>query len=329
MAAELLHLHKKNWDGMRLGLIEELEAHLHPQAQMKIIESLQEEENIQLILTTHSPNIGSKVKLENLIICNSNSAFPLGSKYTKLKNDDYVFLERFLDVTKSNLFFAKSVLFVEGWAEEILLPSLAIKLKKEGIISKDLTEAGVSVVNIGNTAFLRYSRIFLRKDKDNMLNVPISIITDVDIREYEKNPKINAEGNVVKEKDKIVYVFTKIDKTQYEKDTKAKIEFKEKEFKDQNVKVFVAPQWTLEYSLFKSPSFSKKFCEILKNVHPKIDINNYEQELAKKLINEGLKKTELAYEIAQALESDPTISIDVEDSGIEYLIKAIKYAVRN
>ena len=32
MASELLHLQKKNWNGLRLGLIEELEAHLHPQA---------------------------------------------------------------------------------------------------------------------------------------------------------------------------------------------------------------------------------------------------------------------------------------------------------
>ncbi len=33
MAPELVHLNKKNWHGLRLGLIEELEAHLHPQAQ--------------------------------------------------------------------------------------------------------------------------------------------------------------------------------------------------------------------------------------------------------------------------------------------------------
>lgn len=34
MAAELLHLTKSNWSGLRLGLVEEMEAHLHPQAQM-------------------------------------------------------------------------------------------------------------------------------------------------------------------------------------------------------------------------------------------------------------------------------------------------------
>jgi len=63
MASELLHLQKKDWSGLRLGLIEELEAHLHPQAQMQIIEALQKHKEIQLILTTHSPNLGSKIKL--------------------------------------------------------------------------------------------------------------------------------------------------------------------------------------------------------------------------------------------------------------------------
>ena len=131
MAAELLHLNKNNWDGIRLGLIEELEAHLHPQSQMQVIETLQKEKNIQLILTTHSPNLASKVKLENLIICNESMAFPLGEKYTKLESGDYIFLERFLDVTKANLFFAKGIIMVEGWSEEILIPALARKMKKD------------------------------------------------------------------------------------------------------------------------------------------------------------------------------------------------------
>ena len=122
MAAELLHLKNDNWNGLRLCLIEELEAHLHPQAQMKIIEALQKEKEAQFILSTHSPNLASKVKLHNLILCKDNNAFPLGEepteenttenedKYTKLSKDDYKFLERFLDVTKANLFFAKGVI---------------------------------------------------------------------------------------------------------------------------------------------------------------------------------------------------------------------------
>ena len=110
MAAELLHLSNDTWTGMRLGLVEELEAHLHPQAQMQVIEALQKQDKIQLILTTHSPNLASKIKLENLIICNHGKAFPMGPSYTMLEEDNYVFLEKFLDTTKANLFFAKGVI---------------------------------------------------------------------------------------------------------------------------------------------------------------------------------------------------------------------------
>lgn len=41
-------------------------------------------------------------------------------------------------------------------------------IKRANIIDKDLTEAGVSVVNIGNTAFLRYARVFQRKEKETL-----------------------------------------------------------------------------------------------------------------------------------------------------------------
>ncbi|MGV8984321.1 AAA family ATPase [Clostridium sp.] len=60
--------------------MEEIEAHIHPQAQMKVIESLQKKidsNGTQLIITTHSPNLASKLKLQNLIICYNNNAFPM------------------------------------------------------------------------------------------------------------------------------------------------------------------------------------------------------------------------------------------------------------
>ena len=105
MAAELLHLTKSNWSGLRLGLVEELEAHLHPQAQMQVIEALQKQTNIQLILTTHSPNLASKLKLENLIICNNGNAFPMGNIYTKLER--LQIFRKILRHNKSQFIFCK------------------------------------------------------------------------------------------------------------------------------------------------------------------------------------------------------------------------------
>ena len=305
MATELLHLDKENREGLRLGLIEELEAHLHPQAQMQVIETLQKQEKVQLIITTHSPNLASKIKLENLIICNGNNAFPMGKDYTELNEDSYVFLEKFLDVTKSNLFFAKGVILVEGWAEEILIPSLA---KAIGI---DLTAKGVSVVNIGNVGFDHYSKIFLRKDGCSPMKIPVAVVTDCDVKEYKK------EGSEYQRRNDI--------------DSERKNKIREIESKSsQNVNYFVAPHWTLEYSLFLSQSLTTKFQEIVKSIHKKIDKKvNFEEGLAMKLLKKGkLEKTEIAYKLANYLDSLENISLEENDT-ICYLKKAIKYAAGN
>lgn len=314
MATELLHLTKSNWTGLRLGLVEELEAHLHPQAQMQVIEAFKKEKDIQFILTTHSPNLASKLDLENLIICNNGNAFPMDSTYTKLGKDNYKFLEKFLDTTKANLFFAKGVILVEGWSEEILIPSIA---KAIGI---NLTEKGVSIVNIGHTGFDHYSKIYLRQEKPNM-SIPVAVITDSDIRYYEKN---GAD-------------FVKRDPVTVQQETTNKIS-KINDKAEQNVKYFCAPNWTLEYSLFKSTSLTILFQRVVKDiVHKKINWDNFEKILAERLIDKNKKfnKTKIAYEMAHAIDEDlgkevrSIIISEDEADTVNYLIKAIKYAAGN
>ena len=289
MAAELLHLNKSNWNGLRLGIIEEIEAHLHPQVQMKVIETLKKQDDIQLILTTHSPNLASKINLKNLIICKDQNAFPMGSNYTELDSDNYRFLEKFLDVTKANLFFAKGLILVEGWSEEILVPSLA---KKTGY---DLTENEVSVINVGNLGFANYYKIFLRRNGPQ-LNIPISIISDVDVREHEK------ENDNIK----------KIDEAKYKEKClaeKEKSENKIKKYspKDDNgeitqeiIKPFISKEWTLEWCLFKSNALGEVFKKIVTDVHPQMDEDDFEKELAWKLLpGKKLAKTKIAYKYSR------------------------------
>jgi len=180
MASELIHLNKTDWSGLRLGLVEEIEAHLHPQVQLKVIKSLMELNETQLILTTHSPNLASKVPLENQIICRNNDGFPMSKSYTKLSGDQYVFLNKFLDVTKSSLFFAKGLILVEGWSEEILIPVIADR------IGYNLIDNEVTVINVGNLGFENYYKIFSRKDDKNM-NINISVITDCDNAAFTEN----------------------------------------------------------------------------------------------------------------------------------------------
>ena len=180
MSMELLLLETSN--DLRLALIEEIEAHIHPQAQLRVIKHLQSIKNTQFIITTHSVTLASIVKVENLILCNNNNVFPLFKEgYTKLSDGDYDFLDRFLDATKSNLLFAKGVILVEGDAENILIPTIA------EILGMLLEKYGVSIVNIGNIAFMRYSNIFKRSCKqiEKTVGIPVSIVTDLDVRPIE------------------------------------------------------------------------------------------------------------------------------------------------
>ena len=117
MGAELLLLEQEAENEFPLLLIEEPEAHLHPQLQMKLLQFINSKVNksgVQCILSTHSPNISAKADPSEIIILNQGKAFPLREGETELKDDDYKYLQKFLDATKANVFFAKSLLFVEG-----------------------------------------------------------------------------------------------------------------------------------------------------------------------------------------------------------------------
>jgi putative ATP-dependent endonuclease of OLD family len=137
----------------------------------------------------------------------------------------------------------------EGWAEEILLPPLAKKMKKLGLIAKDLTEAGVSVVNVGGTPFLRYSKIFVRRNPPTM-DVPVAILTDVDVPTHIKTPRLDQNGKVMKDGTlRTVYEYPERPAREVADERKAAVDRKGAAYNSQNVKAFVAPNWTLEYCL--------------------------------------------------------------------------------
>ena len=311
MATELLHLKKKG-NNLKVCLIEELEAHIHPQAQMKVISALQQEEGVQFILTTHSPNITSKVKLgkdndgNSILMCNSSNVFPLGPGYTKLDKNDYKYLDTFLDVTKSNLFFAKGVILVEGWAEEILIPIIAYKM---GI---DLTQKEVSVVNVGSTAYLHFARIFMRKSEP-IMDVKCAIITDLDVRP-------NSDKKAQEEKEKRDSIDGKLGKPL-----------------PANVKLCLAKEWTLEWCLFKSHILSGLFKDSVAEVHSrtdefKIDAEThhykdfFEKKLTEKLKNRSLDKTAIALTLSEKIDK-ATLNFNQQDEYIKYLLDAINFVV--
>jgi len=327
IATELLLLKRTNYYGLKMTLIEEIEAHLHPQAQLRLIEYLQNEiadkSGVQLIMTTHSPNLASKVKLNNFIICKNDKVFQMGSNFTELESGDYLFLERFLDVTKANLFFAQGIILVEGAAENILIPVIA------DILDKPLTKYGVSVVNVQCTAFLRYSKIFKRKSGEGM-GVKVSVVTDNDIK-----PDSGITQKQIRE---------------------SRLE-KEKKYNGQDIRTFISPDWTLEYDIALSGLRREFYTAVLRaekiqnsniygltsekitEVNQKVETDfaawtseqKTEQNIAKAIyedyiLEKKISKAIIAQCFAALLKESERIKDRIEaDEKMKYLVDAIKY----
>jgi putative ATP-dependent endonuclease of OLD family len=79
-------------------------------------------------------------------------------------------LERYLDVTRGELLFAKGVILVEGEAETSLVPAFA------KVLGYDLDELGISVCSVAGTNFLPFVKLLGKEG----LRIPFAVVTDED-----------------------------------------------------------------------------------------------------------------------------------------------------
>ncbi|QDV78230.1 ATP-dependent nuclease [Botrimarina mediterranea] len=159
---------QENYACFRLVSVEEPEAHLHPHLQDHLagnIESVRKEhdESLQLLLTSHSTHLAARLDLKNTVVVFRDEGGKLASRYVlqdidpETEADAVRFLSLYLDATKSRLLFARSVILVEGIAEQTLVPLLF-----ERTYGEKLERHGCSVVNVNGVAFKHFLTVFRR-----------------------------------------------------------------------------------------------------------------------------------------------------------------------
>lgn len=258
-------------------LVEEPEAHLHPQLQnlfFNYLNKLDKEQGFQLFVTSHSPTITAKAELKSVIVIqnSSNEVHALSLKHSGLLPENQTYLQKFLDVTKSQLFFSDGVILVEGISEALLMKVFSRKIGE----TYDIERAGIELVNLNGVAFSHFANLFNNEVAEKNLRTRCAIVTDDDRAELDEDGSPRAE--------------------------------KVKALAGGNLKIFSGVV-TFEYELFLASETNRNLLlKIYKEFHPRTEItmnsdaNVYSKNFATK-VKEQKGKSELALRLATYLEN--------------------------
>lgn len=277
-------------------LIEEPEAHLHPQLQNIFFNYLNRLDKIgfQIFVTSHSPTMTAKAALDSLVVLQEQDAriTSLSIKKSDLGEANKKYLGKFLDVTKSQLFFSNGVILVEGISEALLLPIFSRIMGDE----YDIEKKGIEVVNLNGVAFEHFGKLFNSDNPSNRLSCRCAILTDDD---RGGNKEISSRAEKAKELEKGL------------------------------LKVSLAEK-TFEYELFKAGANCKMLLEIFQKMHPiaakKIDSDASTEEQADSFLEKltlNKAKSELSHNLAVKLADD--VQMRKNFTVPEYIKAAIRW----
>ena len=182
---------------INLLVIEEPEAHTHPQLQYifikKIKELLKEHKvdgrglQLQTMITTHSSHITAESDFDDIKYFRRVGDRVQARNMTDLKDlykketKQYEFLKQYLTLTRAELFFADKAVLIEGDTERILMRAMMRKIDEaEPEHDNPLGSQNISVVEVG-----AHSQIF-----DHFIDfagIKSLIITDIDSAKIEED----------------------------------------------------------------------------------------------------------------------------------------------
>ncbi|MGI5247502.1 ATP-dependent nuclease [Dactylosporangium sp. CA-139066] len=221
MASVIIELRNAKDAELTLFLVEEPEAHLHPQLQAVLLDYLQEQAaeslrddtdgpagRIQVIATTHSPNLASAVGIRNVVVLRTQESAvseettdPLAETKAAaagiqrgtaavalcdidLTDEERRKIDQYLDVSRAELLFTRRAILVEGVSEAVILPPLARKCvfddSKDDYKVKCREFRAVSIINIGSVDFAPYIKLLVQEVGGVRLVDRLVVITDGD-----------------------------------------------------------------------------------------------------------------------------------------------------
>ena len=158
---------QKNENELDVILLEEPENHLSHLNMKKLIQKIDDSENKQLFIATHSNLISTRLNLKKSVLLNSNSQSSI--LLDGLPDDTAKFFIKAPDNNILEYILSKKVVLVEGDAEYILMESF---FEKE--TGQKIEDCDVHIISVGGTSFKRYL------DIAKLLDIKTAVVRDND-----------------------------------------------------------------------------------------------------------------------------------------------------